>query len=117
MSIRYADNRVSSTPQSPINEKGDLDVIGLGLIISEISSAGQLYKKQSAEAATVTTNEITSLHALIAYVAHHSGDSETLVTSRLTERFNVLQVAALPANLFDEALRYLVDCIDVNWSG
>lgn len=59
--------------------------------------------------APVSINELTSLSALIAYVAHKTGGSEFGVERRLADRFNVANVKVLPASRFDDALRYLAD--------
>ncbi len=58
---------------------------------------------------SVSANEVTSLSALIAYVAHRSGQSEFRVERRLADRFNVPNVTCLPSAEFDSAIRYLVD--------
>jgi len=58
---------------------------------------------------TVSANELTSLSALILYVAHTVGTNEFRVERDLADRFNVANVKCLPAADFDKAVRYLVD--------
>ncbi len=65
----------------------------------------------SAASTTVSANEVTSLSALIAYVAHNSGENEFRVERRLADRFNIPNVTCLPSVQFDSAIRYLVDGI------
>jgi hypothetical protein len=58
---------------------------------------------------TVSANELTSLTALIAYVAHNAGASEFRVERELADRFNIANAKCLPASCYDDAIRYLVD--------
>jgi hypothetical protein len=57
----------------------------------------------------VSANELTSLSALIVYVAHSIGANEFRVERDLADRFNVANVKFLPAAYYDDAIRYLVD--------
>jgi len=78
--------------------------------MSSIAAENWMHNKNHQQApATVSANELTSLSALIAYVAHNSGENEFRIERRLADRFNIPNVSRLPAALFDTALRYLVD--------
>jgi hypothetical protein len=59
----------------------------------------------------LNANERTSLTALIAYLAHHSGETEFRIERRLSDRFNVPNMTCLPSAQFDDAIRYLVDAM------
>jgi len=59
----------------------------------------------------VTVNQVTTLSALIAYVAHKSGQSEFHVERAVADRFSVPNVKCLPTVQYDNALRYLVDSL------
>ena len=60
----------------------------------------------------VSANELTSLTALIAYVASRSNSNEYRVERQLSDRFNVPNVKHLPSASYDDAIRYLVDNIN-----
>jgi hypothetical protein len=90
-----------------------LDIMGLGRIVSEIHTQGRLVNKTTRYPAVVlNANELTSLRALIAYVAHQSGATGFSVARQVTELFGVTDITRLPSEHFDAALRYLVDCIE-----
>ncbi|MDE2029919.1 MAG: hypothetical protein KGI97_05065 [Alphaproteobacteria bacterium] len=57
----------------------------------------------------LSANELTSLSAMISYVANHSGSTEFRVERSLANRFNIPNAKFLPANEFDSAIRYLAD--------
>ncbi len=57
----------------------------------------------------VSTNELTSLSALIAHVAYATGQSEFGVERNLADRFSIPNVKCLPMKDYDEAIRHLVD--------
>lgn len=57
----------------------------------------------------INANERTSLSALISYVAFVSGKSEFNVERAFADRFNIPNPRCLPASMFDEAIRYLVE--------
>jgi hypothetical protein len=81
---------------------------------SPVAAAGGLirgYDHQIVIDKTVSANEITSLTALIAYVALTSGRPEARVERSVADRFNIPNVRRLPSNLFDSAIRYLVDSL------
>jgi hypothetical protein len=59
----------------------------------------------------LNANERVSLNALIAYLAHHSGETEFRIERRLSDRFNVPNMTCLPSAQFEDAIRYLVDAI------
>jgi hypothetical protein len=69
------------------------------------------YDHPNDDGKTVSVNEITSLAALIAYVAHTSGRSDARVERSVADRFNVPNVRCLPSSQFDSAIRYLVDSL------
>jgi len=58
---------------------------------------------------SVAANELTSLSALIVYVAQKTGVSEFRTERELANHFNVPNVSCLPATQFDQAIRFLVD--------
>ncbi|MDD5585605.1 MAG: hypothetical protein PHY92_01440 [Alphaproteobacteria bacterium] len=58
---------------------------------------------------TVNDNEWISLSALIAYVAHMTCENEFRVERQFADRFNIPNVKCLPAERYDDAVRYLVD--------
>jgi hypothetical protein len=53
----------------------------------------------------------TSIAAMIAYISSRSGQSEFRVERSLSDRFNVPNSKYLPANNYDEAIRYLADIL------
>jgi len=57
----------------------------------------------------VNAHELTSLSALISYVAYQSGSTEFGIERKLSDRFNIPNTKCLPANQYDSAIRYLVD--------
>ncbi len=57
----------------------------------------------------VGANQITSLNALIAYVAHMTGRHELRVEREFVNRFCIPNVKCLPAKDYDKALCYLAD--------
>jgi len=59
----------------------------------------------------MSENERVSLTTLIAYLAHHSGETEFRVERRLSDRFNVPNMTCLPSEMFEDAVRYLVDAM------
>jgi hypothetical protein len=61
----------------------------------------------------VSANELTSLSALIVYVAHKTGTNEFRIERDLADRFNVANAKYLPASRYDEAVQYLVDLVPV----
>jgi len=60
---------------------------------------------------TLSANQKTSLSAMIAYISDRSGQSEFHIERSLSDHFNVPNPKLLPANSFDEALRYLADIL------
>lgn len=66
------------------------------------------YSKQKSTK-TVSATDLISLSALIAYVATDSGETEFGVERRLSDRFHIPNVSCLPADQYDNAIRYLVD--------
>lgn len=61
---------------------------------------------------SINHNELTSLTALIAYVASKTGSTEFRVERNLADRFNVANVKFLPSENYDAAICYLVEQID-----
>jgi len=53
--------------------------------------------------------ELTSIRALLAYMAHDNRISEDSVREAVTNRFGVDQVEKLPRNKYDDVIRFLVD--------
>jgi hypothetical protein len=60
---------------------------------------------------TVDANQLTSLSAMIAYIAAESGQSEFRIERSLADRFNIPNAKFLPATQFDGAIRYLVESL------
>ena len=58
---------------------------------------------------SVNANQLTSISAMIAYIAHVSGQSEFRIERSLSDHFNVPNAKFLPADGFDDAIRYLAD--------
>jgi hypothetical protein len=96
-------------PQANANPHADEDMIKLTL--SSLAAGAWMQNAEMPLSETVSANELTSLSALIAYVAMQSGENEFRVERRLADRFNVPSVKRLPADAFDNAIRYLVDGI------
>lgn len=82
--------------------------------VSSIHAEGWKQNANEKPSRVVSMNERTSLNALIAYVAMHSGENEFRVERRLSDRFNVANVTCLPSVQFDSAIRYLVDGLPVS---
>ncbi|MFA5040920.1 MAG: hypothetical protein WC464_04720 [Bdellovibrionales bacterium] len=60
---------------------------------------------------SLNANQRTSLSAMIAYISTQSGQSEFRLERKLSDRFNVPNPKCLPANDYDEAIRYLADIL------
>jgi hypothetical protein len=60
-------------------------------------------------AARVNADQLTSLSAMIAYVASKSGKSEFGIERNLADRFGVPNAKMLASSNFEDAIRYLVD--------
>ncbi len=59
--------------------------------------------------ASLNEHELTSIAALITYVAHTTKHHEVYVERQFADRFNIPNVKCLPAERYDDAIRYLVD--------
>lgn len=57
---------------------------------------------------TISANEATSLAALVAYVAHVSNLHEFRIERMLADHFHVPNIKRLPADLFGDAVHYLL---------
>lgn len=57
----------------------------------------------------MNNREMTSIRALLAYMAHDNRISEDSVRKAVTNRFGVDQVEKLPRNKYDDVIRFLVD--------
>lgn len=57
---------------------------------------------------TISANEATSLTALVAYVAHVSNLHEFRIERMLADHFHVPNIKRLPADLFGDAVHYLL---------
>ena len=53
--------------------------------------------------------ELVSVQALVAYAAYVQHISEDAVRTAVTSHFGIDDVAGLPSQSFDSAIRYLVD--------
>jgi hypothetical protein len=60
---------------------------------------------------SVSADQLTSISAMIAYIAAQSGQSEFRIERNLSDMFNVANAKWLPADQFDKAMRYLVDVL------
>lgn len=60
-------------------------------------------------ASRVNADQLTSLSAMIAYVAAKSGQSEFGIERSLADRFGVPNAKMLASANFEDAIRYLVD--------
>jgi hypothetical protein len=58
---------------------------------------------------TINDNELISLTALIAYVAHITRQNEFRIERQFADRFNIPNVKCLPIDRYNDAVRYLVD--------
>lgn len=70
-------------------------------------------KRPSLSSPSINANQRTSISAMIAYVSSLSGQSEFRLERTLSDRFHVANPMCLPANDFDEAIRYLADISDL----
>lgn len=59
----------------------------------------------------ININELTSISALISYVAFNRGEPELRIEQQLTDRFKVDAVTHLPSTAYEDAIRYLVDSV------
>ena len=64
-----------------------------------------------APAQVLNALEMSSITALVAYVAHMSGQTEFRVERQFADRFNIPNVKCLPAGRYDDAVKYLVDLV------
>ncbi len=69
----------------------------------------QWMKGGPAPAQFLNSLEMTSITALVSYVAHMTGQTEFRVERQFADRFNIPNVKCLPAEKYDDAIRYLVD--------
>jgi hypothetical protein len=100
-----SDNKKNQTPALLGPSESDA-----GIIPAVHSSGGWMNNSQTRRVEhSLTTNELISLSALIAYVASQTQQSEFRVERDVSDRFNVANVKCLPAELYDAAMRYLVD--------
>ena len=58
---------------------------------------------------TINRLELVSVQALVAYAAYVQHVSEEIVRTAVTSHFGIDDVAGLPSQSFDSAIRYLVD--------
>lgn len=102
-------HQFESNAETPESDETGL----LGENLSDLASAARAktwMKRAPAKGSRfLSANEVTSIGALISYVASKSGSSEFGVERRLADRFHVANVKCLPAAQFDAALRYLAD--------
>ncbi len=115
MPVRAVNSRMPNEASVEERDVADLQIAGLGRMVSEISTLGLMANTKSKKPRLkITANELTSLRTLITYVAYLSNDeSEKDITNRFVKRFGVTKVESLPAELFDDALRYLVNSIKI----
>ena len=53
--------------------------------------------------------QVVSLAAMVAYVAHRTGQSEFRVEREFTNRFCIPNLKCLPNELYENAIRYMVE--------
>lgn len=70
-----------------------------------------LHPEQSSAPSTpsICSEQLISLSALIAYVAHVTGQSEYRVERDLSNHFCVPNPKCLPFDLYDQAVRFMVE--------
>lgn len=71
-------------------------------------------QNRSLPASTISANQLTSLSAFISHVAHFWHMSEFRIERQLADRFNIPNTKCLPADKFDDAIRYLADQVPVD---
>jgi len=59
----------------------------------------------------LNANQLTSLSAMIAYIAARSGRSEFRIERDLADRFSIANAKLLSAHQFENAIRYLADLV------
>ncbi|MGB9154764.1 MAG: hypothetical protein WCD70_16960 [Alphaproteobacteria bacterium] len=53
--------------------------------------------------------ELTSVYALLAYIAQQQNIDEDIVRAAVTKRFDVDDITQLPVQSYDKAIKFLVD--------
>ncbi len=61
------------------------------------------------DAAALSARELASINALLAYTAQDRKIQEDIVRQAVTSRFGVDDITKIPSNVFEEAVRFLVD--------
>jgi hypothetical protein len=61
------------------------------------------------DSTALNRHELTSVYALLAYVAYQQSVEETVVREIVATHFNVPDVTQLPQKSYDEVVRFLVD--------
>jgi len=77
-------------------------------------SASRLWMQRSRSAQKhmmLNANQHTSLSAMISYISAKSGQSEIRIERKLSDHFHIPNPKCLPANDYDDAIRYLADII------
>ncbi|MFA6279909.1 MAG: hypothetical protein WC612_03835 [Bdellovibrionales bacterium] len=62
----------------------------------------------------IGVEQVVSLTALVSYVAHKTERSEFRVERELSNHFCVPNLKCLPVELYDKALRYIVEQVPAN---
>ncbi len=91
---------IAATP-SQASEKTDAD--------SSTAKAEGWMQYNPSSSQVINALEMTSITALVAYVVHITGQTEFSVERQFADRFNIPNLKCLPAELYDDAIRYLVD--------
>ncbi len=92
-----------------LDDSGHFDAVDLKRFSSAVGSHWMQHADKEQTERLVSANELTSLSALIAYVAHLLSDNEFRIERQIADRFNVPNVKCLPSTKFDEAIRFLVE--------
>ena len=77
-------------------------------MISSSELHGWMLHDFTAEPA-INDHELTSITALITYVAYTTKQNEFFIERQFADRFNIPNVKCLPIDRYDDAIRYLVD--------
>lgn len=104
--------RLSEDSASP-GPDATTDSMTVEQAVSDLAKQSWMKLNRITESGRVlSANELTSISALIAYVASESGQNEFAIERRLADRFNIPNVTRMPADQYDSAIRYLVDSLE-----
>ncbi len=87
----------------------DNERILINLIIDENKPMIMMKTPRPLSADTMSDRELTSIKALLAFMAHDHNISEESVREAVTSHFGVDDVKNLPRQKYDDVIRFLVD--------